>query len=107
MEIADDQEWDEVLLEARTIVQEMLDWRLAPARWDSTVQILDVLAEAAETKDLATVRQAVVDLELHGPIRITRIGATPVVPAPPPVRERVNHLVHRLSGGDAQNRGRS
>ncbi|NAS23846.1 hypothetical protein GT755_19375 [Herbidospora sp. NEAU-GS84] len=32
------------------------------------------------------------------PGRRDTIGSTPVVPPPPPVRERLNQLVHALSG---------
>ncbi|MFC4055084.1 CATRA system-associated protein [Actinomadura syzygii] len=104
MGLADNQGRDEVFAEALAIVREIFEWELAATRWDGAAQVLDALAEAAESDDLAAVRQAVADLELRGPVRITRIGATPVVPPPPPVRERLNHLVHRLSGGPGPER---
>lgn len=98
MQISEGPAREALLANACDILREMLEWELAPARWDSAAQILEVLAGAVESDDLATMRQAVTDLELHGPVRITRIGATPTLPPPPPVRERVNHLVHKLSG---------
>jgi hypothetical protein len=75
-----------------------LAWKLAPARWNLVAELLDLLAEAAQAGDGALLAAAAAELDQVGPVRITRIGSTPKQPAPEPVRERLNHLVHRLSG---------
>lgn len=41
-------------------------------------------------------REATAELELTGPVRITRIGAKSLVPVPEQTRDRANHLVHAL-----------
>jgi hypothetical protein len=53
---------------------------------------------ALAAADLDALAAATADLELAGPLRITRIGATPVVPPTPPVRDLLNRLVFSLGG---------
>ncbi len=83
---------------ALTVLRDMLTWELAPPRWERLAELLDLAAAARESGDLDALRQVVADLELAGPVRITRLGATPAVPAPRPVRERINVLIHELGG---------
>jgi hypothetical protein len=72
-------------------------WDLSEVRWVAIEQILKAMQEALTNGDLDAFVAATTDLELAGPFRITRIGAGPVKP-PPPVRERLNQLVHALGG---------
>jgi hypothetical protein len=83
--------------DALAVLRELLRWELAPARWEEVGNTVEILAAAAEAGDVAAVEQATVNLEMSGPVRITRIGSTPRVPPPPRVRERVNHLIHALT----------
>jgi hypothetical protein len=88
----------EVRASALDVVSDALEWRLADARWLAIEQILGAMAVALQDSDLETLAVATADLELAGPLRITRIGTIPVVPPPPPVRDRLNQLVHSLGG---------
>jgi hypothetical protein len=85
--------------DALTVLQDLLRWELSAARWDGVAGALDALAVGLELDDLDTLTKATIQLEQAGPVRITRIGATPTEPPPPPVRERTNQLIQRLSGG--------
>jgi hypothetical protein len=86
--------------DAVNVLQDALLWELSPARWDGIAAVLQAL-EALEADlgqgDVDALTEAVAQLELAGPVRITRIGAPPVEPPPPKVRERINQLIHRLS----------
>jgi len=93
--------WDsgdvvDVRAEALDVLSDALQWRLAEARWQAIEQVLITMDAALEADDLDALAAATADLELAGPLRITRIGATPVVPPAPPVRDRLNRLVHSL-----------
>ena len=92
---------EEVRQDAVSVLQDMLSWRLSTARWDAISGSVEALATYLDLGDLAAARDIVIQLELAGPVRITRIGAVPPQPPPPPVRERVNQLIHRLSGGES------
>lgn len=88
--------------DAISVLQDILDWRLSAARWEAIAGSVEALAACLDLGDLAAAREIVIQLELAGPVRITRIGAIPVLPPPRPVRERVNQLIHRLSGEENQ-----
>ncbi|WP_329179207.1 CATRA system-associated protein [Streptomyces sp. NBC_01477] len=93
--------FDTVRADALELLGVLADWRLAPARWDRVAEVLAAAAEAAAGRDAEALDAAVGELELAGPVRITRIGGTPTEPPPPAVRERANHLVHALGGAPA------
>jgi hypothetical protein len=78
------------------VVEDALEWRLHPSRWERIAPIVAALTEALEHGDREALVTATADLELAGPLRITRIGDDPLVPPPPPVRDRLNRLVHTL-----------
>ncbi len=86
-------------------LRDALLWEMTPARWELLAGILAEIAEAAESGDPDALAAARAGLELVGPVRITRIGSTPRQPPPPPVRERINHLIYRLSGGTVRGDG--
>jgi hypothetical protein len=87
---------DELRQDALDVLQDVTRWRLTGSRWESVADIVESLSAAREAGDWAALRAAVYDLELAGPVRATRIGADAVVPAPDPVREEINELVHAL-----------
>jgi hypothetical protein len=60
--------------------------------------VLIAMDAALAAGDLQALEAASADLGLAGPLRITRIGATPVVPPVPPVRDLLNRLVFSLGG---------
>lgn len=85
-----------VRAEALEVVSDALQWRLADARWQAIEQVLVAMDTAVESSDMEALLAATADLELMGPLRITRIGDIPAVPPVPPVRDRLNRLVHSL-----------
>jgi hypothetical protein len=95
----------EVRLAALDVLTDVLEWRLAEERWARVTEIVQTLDNALSTGDLVALEAATVDLELAGPVRIIRVGATPQIPAPPPVRERINRMVHSLTVGEDRGKG--
>jgi hypothetical protein len=84
--------------EALDVVSDALEWRLTEARWLAIEPVLIAMDAALAAGDLQALEAASADLGLAGPLRITRIGATPVVPPVPPVRDLLNRLVFSLGG---------
>jgi hypothetical protein len=78
------------------VLDDVAQWRLAPQRWQQVYELLGAITEALAGADVDALRDAAGNLELAGPVRITRIGATPAVRLPDDVQERVNHLKHSL-----------
>jgi CATRA-Associated Small Protein len=95
----------EAKLAALDVLTDVLQWRLPQARWTRVTEIVQSIDKALSAGDPIALEAATVDLELAGPVRITRVGATPQVPAPQPVRERVNRLVHSLTDDAGTDRG--
>lgn len=90
----------ELHAEALEILGHLLTWHLPPERWTQAEQVIDEVATAMASADLAAFDRATADLELLGPVRIVRIGESPgnQLTAPPdPLRDRVNRLIHALS----------
>jgi hypothetical protein len=88
----------DIARDALSVLDDVLAWRMSAARWEGIAASVEVLAASLRTGDLVAAQAAVVQLELAGPVRTTRIGAKPTEPPPPPVRERINHLIYQLSG---------
>jgi|HubBroStandDraft_5_1064220.scaffolds.fasta_scaffold246073_2 hypothetical protein len=88
----------QVLQDAVLVLEDLLTMELSPARWEGVAGILEALAAEVAAGDLSNLAEATIQLELAGPVRLTRIGAMPTEPPPPRVRERINQLVHSLSG---------
>lgn len=91
----------EATADALDVLEDLPEWELAPARWERVRDILDSLEAALRARDREAAQEAIADLELSGPVRVTRIGTKPTVPAPEEVRDRRNRLVHSI-GGDAR-----
>lgn len=87
----------EVRRDALSVLQDVLNWHLSSARWDGIADSIEALTASLGLGDIAAVQETVIQLELAGPVRITRIGAVPTEPAPRHIRERVNYLVHQLA----------
>ena len=88
----------EIRADALAVISDALNWRLADGRWRAVGQLLVAMNAAVAAHDPAALAAATADLELAGPVRITRIGATDAVYAAPPVRDLLNQLVHSLGG---------
>lgn len=84
--------------EALDVLFDVQQWRLADARWQAIGQVLIAMEAALRADDAESLAVATADLELAGPLRVTRIGATPVVPPTPQVLDVLNRLVHSLGG---------
>lgn len=89
---------------ALDVLRDALLWRLTEARWGAVAEAVGALAASLRSRDVAAVRNAVYDLELVGPLRATGIGDDCTVPAPEPVLEEINELIHTVDGhsDDAQ-----
>lgn len=87
---------DEAYDDAVNVLKDLVEWHLAPQRWERVDAIVGSLADALARGDGEALREATAELELTGPVRITRIGTQSVIPAPEPTRDRANHLVHEL-----------
>lgn len=95
--------WDgadaaDVRSEALDVVLDALEWRLADTRWQAVEQILTAMNASLAAGDVPALAAATAELELASPLRMTRIGDTPVVPAAQPVRVLLTKLVYSLGG---------
>ncbi len=73
-----------------------LRWHLPRARWQAVEEALDELAAAISAADVAAMRAATAELIAVGPLRVTRVGDVPEVPAPETAQDKLNKLVHDL-----------
>lgn len=85
----------DVQAEALEVVLNAGRWQLTETRWHAVEQALTAMDLAVEAGDLEALEAACADLVMIGPTRIIRIGADLTEP-PPPVRDRLNRLVHSL-----------
>ncbi|HEX3959469.1 MAG TPA: CATRA system-associated protein [Trebonia sp.] len=89
---------ERVRLDAGSVIADIGEWELPVARWSDVEGLLAALSLALDAGDLAAAADVISRLELSGPVRSrTRIGQAPAGPPPPPVRERLNQLVHQLT----------
>lgn len=88
---------DELRADALDVLRDALEWRMSADRWTAVATGIDVLTRAVRSSDVARTRDAVYELELRGPVRASGFGDPPV-PAPEPVREDINELIHTLDG---------
>jgi hypothetical protein len=95
----------DVRAEALDVVLDALQWRLAEARWQAIEQMLIAMEAALEAGAVEDLAAATADLELAGPLRITRIGSTPLIPPGPPIRDLLNRMVYSLGGMPADQEG--
>jgi hypothetical protein len=94
----------EAKLAALDVLMDVQGWWLPQARWTRVTEIVQSIDKALSAGDPVALEAATIDLELASPIRITRVGATPQVPAPAPVRERINRMVHTLTSDGGTDR---
>jgi hypothetical protein len=73
---------------ALRVLDYLLRLELTEARWERVDGILATATEAVAAGDLAVLRAATNELRAVGPVRVIRIGGTPVGPPPLRVRER-------------------
>jgi hypothetical protein len=83
--------------DALELLRQSLRWKLPAARWEGVGAIFDALEAGLALADDDMVTSATIRLGEAGPARIIKIGTTSDEPPPPPVRERVNELISRLS----------
>ncbi|MUN36920.1 CATRA system-associated protein [Actinomadura litoris] len=92
----------EIIKDALTVLADLQGWELPLERWERIEAVTIRMQEACAAGDEEAFWGASADLESMAPNRITRIGDTPVVPPPPPIRERANQLIHSLGGKTAR-----
>ncbi|KOX20109.1 hypothetical protein ADK67_31830 [Saccharothrix sp. NRRL B-16348] len=64
----------ELIEDARAVLDDIVSWKLVPPRWDVVAAFLRNLLAALDTDDAEGFRDAVLELELTGPARYTRVG---------------------------------
>ncbi|WP_330277833.1 hypothetical protein OG205_20465 [Lentzea sp. NBC_00516] len=84
---------DEIL----SMLNQVSDLRLSAERWQKVTALLHRMESARAANDLDGMLAVVVELEMAAR-RIPTIGSEPAGPPPPPVRDRLNQLVHALGG---------
>jgi hypothetical protein len=87
----------ETLVDALDVLGDLRVWELADEKWASVERIVVSMAAALRANDVQRLRETTAKLELLAPGRITRIGASAYVPAPPRVRALADDLVHVLT----------
>lgn len=87
-----------VLADVFDLLSEVIDWQLDILRWQLVDDGISLLENALDTGDDDLVGVAVADIELLGPVRGSGLGHREVVGVPDAVRNRIYHLIARLSG---------
>jgi hypothetical protein len=91
-------DWDaETVEDALAVLEDLLDWELAPPRWERAAGMLATISAALAADDPEALREAVADLELGGPTRILRIGSKTTTGIPDQILDLRNVLVHSLT----------
>jgi hypothetical protein len=98
----DSSDTDEVRAQALDALSDASSWKLAEERWQEICRVLATMTAALDSGDVEALAVATARLELAGPLRIIRIGAT--AGPPPPARDLLNKLVHALGGVTAERR---
>ncbi|MEU6590543.1 CATRA system-associated protein [Streptomyces sp. NPDC046881] len=84
--------------DAVDVLDDLLQWQLTAERWERVEALVRSLDQALVEGDGDALRAATAELELAGPVRITRIGSKALIPVPEKTRDRANRLVHTLGG---------
>ncbi|MFI9568782.1 CATRA system-associated protein [Streptomyces rishiriensis] len=84
--------------DAVDVLDDLLQWQLTAERWEHVEALVRSLDQALAARDADALRAATAELELAGPVRITRIGTKALIPVPEKTRDRANRLVHTLGG---------
>lgn len=93
-----DIEWRAARDEALAALSDALVWNLSPSRWEQVRDAVGDLSAALSAGRLDALWQSTGRLELCGPLRVsTRLGDTPALPAPKPVREQITDLIDALT----------
>ncbi|MEU6021934.1 CATRA system-associated protein [Micromonospora sp. NPDC047134] len=99
--------WDaETVDDALHVLQDIVLWELIPERWEHIGSLLSRLSATLDTGEVDQAREALIELELSGPVRANRIGQTETKGIPEPLLERRNTLVHRLTAEQDRQSGK-
>jgi hypothetical protein len=104
--------FEEIVEDALTTVRLVPRWDLEPEEWQVVQAALERLDRSVATRDARGVRQALEDIEAHGP---TRLAAIPRATAASPVRRElpqgvldlVNTLIHPSATWTSSTQGTS
>jgi hypothetical protein len=101
-----DMEWRAARDEALAALSDALMWNLSAPRWEQVQGAIADVAAALSAGSLAALWESTGRLELCGPLRVsTRLGDTPVLPAPKAVREQITELIDALTEDGALKAG--
>ncbi|MCB8905547.1 MULTISPECIES: CATRA system-associated protein [unclassified Streptomyces] len=83
---------------AAEVLADVEVWQLRAKNWDVVGQGLKAMRDALAAGDFAAFEQALGDVELAGPQRISGLEDCSMLPLPEEYRERLDELVHALDG---------
>ena len=92
---------DDDCQDALDVLGDALRWQLPAARWRQVDDAVLAMAEALARDDEEAFRRATSDLELAGPVRAVSAQQPAEDPETVPVRERINEMIHTLTGPTA------
>ncbi len=84
--------------DALDVLGDALHWQLTDSRWRQVDDAVRAMAAALARDDVEAFRRAVADLELAGPVRAVGAEQPAEDPVKEPVLERMNEVVHTLTG---------
>lgn len=93
---------DETVAAALAVLGDVALWRFAPEHWERVGEIFDRMAAAYRCGDRRALHDATNRLQLSGPLRVSRIGATHARAIPPRVLVRRDSLTRVLRGAAAR-----
>ncbi|MFI6294744.1 CATRA system-associated protein [Nonomuraea sp. NPDC050790] len=88
----------EIRAEAVSLLERVTRLKATEAGWNVIETGIDALVLAEEAGDLKEFEQATRELEILAGNHRAKVGTVPAKPAPPPLRVRVDHLIHTLKG---------
>ncbi|MFB7168079.1 CATRA system-associated protein [Streptomyces sp. NPDC056242] len=98
---------EELRQTAAEVLADVEVWQLRAKNWDVVGQGLKAMQDALTAGDLAAFQQALADVELAGPQRISGLEDCSMLPLPEEHRERLDELVHALDSHNRASRAAS
>ncbi|GAA3084110.1 hypothetical protein GCM10017562_62220 [Streptomyces roseofulvus] len=92
---------------AAEILADVEVWQLRAKNWNVVGQGLKAMRDALAARDLTAFQQALEDVELAGPQRISGLEDSSMLPLPEEYRERLDELVHALDSDNPASRAAS
>ncbi|WP_328941375.1 hypothetical protein OG259_06740 [Streptomyces sp. NBC_00250] len=98
---------DELRQMAAEVLADVEVWQLRARNWEVVGHGLRAMRDALAAGDLVAFQEALGDVELAGPQRISGLEDSAMLPLPEQYRERLDELVHALDGDNPGSRAAS